>query len=133
MKIHYPEKKERVQKMNKAVPDNYKVSSEEKELLKKHLCKLCEIQLDSLEIKDLVDIMHKFCYYYWSGREERGATALEAQIKTLRHMKIDDKDYVECMNRAKLYSYPYYTNCSNDRCVKELYPLGNGCKEWLKA
>ena len=133
MKIHYQEKKERVQKMNKAVPDNYKVSSEEKELLKKHLCKLCEIELDSLEIKDLVDVMHKFCYSYWSGRKSRGASALEAQISELRHVEIDGKDYVECMNKAKLYSYPYYMNCSNQHAIGELYPLGNGCKEWLKV
>lgn len=138
--------------MNKAVPKNFKVDSEEKELLKKHLCKLCEIQLDNLEIKDLVSVMHQFCqqlsHYkrryggtgYTSDEQEweegckrYGSTALKAQIKQLRYIEIDGKDYVECMNRAKLYSYAYYTNCSNQHAIGELYPLGNGCKEWLKV
>jgi hypothetical protein len=140
--------------MNKAIPNNYKVSSEEKELLKKHLCRVCEMKLDNLAIKDLVSVMHQFCqqlsHYksrysgtgYSSDEEEWersskrwGETALKAQIKKLRHIEIDDEDYVECMNMAKLYSYPWYAGVigGNPHGVSELYPLGNGCKEWLKA
>ena len=138
--------------MNKAVPENFKVNSEEKELLKKHLCKLCEMKLDSLAIKDLVSVMHQFCQQLsdyksrysgtgyssdeqeWErGSKRNGETALKAQIKSLRRIEIDGEDYIECMNRAELYSYPYYTNCSNRHAVSELYPLGNGCKEWLKV
>ena len=122
--------------MNKAVPDNFKVKSEEKELLKKHLCRNCQMKLDTLPIKDLVDIMHKFCYSYWGKsrqKSEEAPTALEAQIKRLRHIEIDGEDYVECMNKAQLYSYPYYTNCSNGHAVSELYPLNSSCREWLKV
>ena len=138
--------------MNKAVPKNFKVNSEEKELLKQHLCRNCEMKLDSLEIKDLVSVMHQFCQELsdykrrygstgyssaekeWErGRKRNGETALKAQIKDLRHIEIDGEDYVECMNRAKLYSYPYYTKCGNRLAVSELYPLNSSCREWLKV
>ena len=138
--------------MNKAVPDNFKVVPLEMNILKEHLCRNCEMKLDSLEIKDLVSVMHQFCYEQSSyksrfkgggystdekewerGRKRNGETALKAQIKDLRHIEIDGEDYVECMNRAKLYSYPYYTNCSNRHAVSELYPLNSSCREWLKV
>ena len=140
--------------MNKAVPENYKVNSEEKELLKQHLCGVCEMKLDSLEIKDLISVMHQFCQqlsHYkrryggtgyssdeqeWErGSKRNGETALKAQIKDLRHTEVEGEDYVECMNRAKLYSYPHYSGVigGNRFGVSELYPLGNGCKEWLKV
>ena len=48
-------------------------------------------------------------------------------------IEIDGEDYIECMNRAELYSYPYYTNCSNRHAVSELYPLNSSCREWLKV
>ena len=48
--------------MNKAVPDNFKVVPLEMNILKEHLCRNCEMKLDSLEIKDLVSVMHQFCY-----------------------------------------------------------------------
>ena len=137
--------------MNKAVPDNFKVVPLEMNILKEHLCRNCEMKLDSLEIKDLVSVMHQFCYEQSSyksrfkgggystdakewerGRKRYGSTPLEAQIKELRHIEIDGEDYVECMNRAKLYSYPYYTNSSNRNAVSELYPLNSSCREWLK-
>ena len=140
--------------MNKAVPDNYKVVPLEMNILKEHLCRVCEMKLDSLEIKDLVSVMHQFCQELsdyksrysgtgyssdeqeWErGRKKYGSTALEAQIKKLRHIEIDGEDYIECMNRAKLYSYPHYSGVigGNPHAVSELYPLGNGCKEWLKV
>jgi hypothetical protein len=141
--------------MNKAVSQNFKVNSEEKELLKKHLCRSCEMKLDNLEIKDLVSVMHQFCQElddykdrYSGGNfdrvteeeweeaaRENGETALKAQIKSLRHTEVEGKDYVECMNRAQLYSYPWYSGVigGNSHAVSELYPLGNGCKEWLKV
>ena len=140
--------------MNKAVPDNYKVVPLEMNILKEHLCRVCEMKLDSLDIKDLVSIMHQFCYEQstyksrftgggystdakeWErGRKKYGSTPLEAQIKELRHIEIDGEDYIECMNRAKLYSYPHYSGVigGNRFGVSELYPLGNGCKEWLKV
>mgnify|MGYP003658289964 CR=1 FL=1 len=140
--------------MNRAVPENYKVDGKELELLKKHLCGICETKLDSLEIKDLVSVTHQFCQELSSykarysgtgytsdakewekGRKRYGSTALKAQIKTLRHVEIDNEDYVECMNRAKLYSYPSYAiyGNTNSHAVSELYPLGNGCQEWLKV
>ena len=60
--------------MNKAVPDNFKVVPLEMNILKEHLCRNCEMKLDSLEIKDLVSVMHQFCQELSDYKRRYGST-----------------------------------------------------------